>query len=117
MGNFDIALEYCCMGHGFRELITYADRLCGASGDFVVETICEGRALLLWVILLLLVELCGKSGVIWYIAVGELDLCALLLSQVGRWGVCAKGVLEILFICLRELCRNRMERGEDRVGN
>jgi hypothetical protein len=47
---------------------------------------------------LLVVELCGKGGVVGHIAVRELDFCTLLLGDVGGGRVGAEGVLQVLLI-------------------
>ena len=105
------------MRDGLSEFISYAYRLLSTSWHIVVKSVCKSRALLLWVGLLLVVELGRESRVVWYVAVGELDLGALLLSQVGRGCVCAEVVLQILLLCLAELRGDRLEGRENRVGD
>jgi hypothetical protein len=88
-----------------------------AGWHVTVLSVSEGGALLLRVGLLLLVELGREGSVVWYVAVGELDFGPLLLGKVCRWRVCAEGVLQVLLFRLADLRGNRLERGEDRVGN
>jgi hypothetical protein len=113
--DFDIALQQCRVGEGLGELVTDAYELLGTCGHVAVKTVCEGRALFLGIGRLLVVELGGEGGVVWHIAVGELDLGSLLLSEVGRGCVCAEVILKVLLVGLSELGGDGFQSRENRV--
>lgn len=115
--DLDVALQECRVGDRLGELIAHAHGLLCASWHVGVLSICEGGALHLGVGLLLLVELRWERGVVWHVAVRELDLGALLFREVCGWRVRAEGVLEVLLLGLADLRGDRLKGGEDRVGN
>jgi hypothetical protein len=115
--NLDIALQDCRMRDGLGKLVAHAHRLLCASWHVVVEPIGERRALLLRVCLLLVVELGWEGCVVWDVTVGELDLGSLLLGKVCGWRVRAEGVLQVLLLRLGDLRGDRLEGGENRVGD
>lgn len=55
------------------------------------------------------------SGKAWNIGSGELDLCLLLLRQIGGGPVGRKGIMEVLFVLLIDGSWKRGEGGEDMV--
>jgi hypothetical protein len=115
--NLEVALQQGGVGEGLGELVAHAYGLLCAGWHVGVLAVCEGRALLLRVGLLLLVELGGEGGVVGHIAGGELELGALLLGEVGGWRVRAEGVLQVLLVRLRDLRGHGLEGGEDGVGD
>ena len=115
--NLEVALQQGGVGDGLGELVAHAYGLLCAGWHVGVLAVCEGRALLLRVGLLLLVELGRQGRVVGHIAGGELELGALLLGEVGGWRVRAEGVLQVLLVRLRDLGGHGLEGGEDGVGD
>lgn len=113
--HFDITLQDGSMRERLRELIADADILLGTSGDRVIGSIGESRALLLRVCLFVGVQLCGKLCVVRNVSTREFNLSLLLLRYIGRRRICAEGVLEILFLALTNLSWDWLKRGEDGV--
>ena len=115
--HLNIALQQPAVRERAGELVANADFLHSTCGDLAIRTVCEACPLLLRINLPLGVELGGEHGRVWDVGCGELELGLLLEGRVGGGGVRGKGVEDVLLVVLGDLCGERLEGGEDEVGD
>lgn len=113
--DLEVALQESGVRDGAGVFVAHAHKLFCACGHIVEGPVGEGRALLLGVRLAFGIEVGREGGVVGDIAIGELDLCLLLLGCVGGGCVCAEGVLQVLLGRLGELGGDGDKGREDRV--
>ncbi len=107
VGDFHVAFQERGVDERSGEFVAYAGGFEGAGRDgVVVGTVGEGAALAFW----------RAAGGVGDVCGGEFKLRFLLEGRVGRGGVGAEGVEEILLLVLLDLEGKRLQGGEDMVG-
>jgi hypothetical protein len=117
MADFDIPLKKRGMCEGLGELVAHANFFLSARGQLAVWSVSESIALLLRVLLALSVQVGGKNSSIRDIGCRELELGLLLKGRVCARRVGRELVQDVLLVILLDLGRERLEGGENEVGN
>jgi len=117
VADLNISLKKGAMCERLGELVAHADLLLSACGKLAVGAVCECSALLLGVFLAVCVQVGGEHGGIRDIGGWELELGLLLEGCVRARYVGGELVQDILLVVLQDLRGNRLESGEEEVGD